>query len=179
MSAVCLSVCIPLFVLPPQHSCSPEASPRGSEQVGWGAPPGTALPAVKEAGGGLHISSGWALSSDRLSECPDHQGSMAAESHIIKDQAVLKTRPCQVPPPASKAAEDLQTQLGDTWTPGVWKRRATWSACPPGWSPPPARLAVCAPLVGAPASPLLPQLPLACHTVLISYIIALFLPVTL
>ena len=110
VSAVCLSA-------HPSSSCHPSAPapqkphPRGSEQVGWGAPPGTALPAVKEAGGGLHISSRRALSSDRLSECPDHQGSMAAQSHVTKDQASPKTRPCQVPLPASKAAEDLQTQL--------------------------------------------------------------------
>ena len=83
----------------PSSSCQPSTPapqkphPHGSERVGWGAPPETALPVVKEVRGGLHISSGRAFSSDPLSEHPDHQGSMAARGHVIKDQASLKTRP--------------------------------------------------------------------------------------
>ena len=95
--AVCLlSVCLSAH---PSSSCQPSAPapqrphPQGSEWVGWGAPPETALPAVKEVRGGLPISSGRPLSSGRLSECPDHQEQMAARGHVIKDQASLKTRP--------------------------------------------------------------------------------------
>ena len=104
VSAVCLSA-HPSSSSHPSAPAPQKPHPHGSEQVGSGAPPGTALPAVKEAGGGLHISSRRALSSDHLSECPDHHGPMAAQSHVIKDH-IIKDQAS-----ASKAAEDLQTQL--------------------------------------------------------------------
>ena len=177
----CLSVCLSAH---PSSSCQPSAPapqrphPQGSEWVGWGAPPETALPAAKEVRGGLPISSGRPLSSGRLSECPDHQEQMAARGHVIKDQASLKTRPyrslrprlqrqrtCR--PSSETPGHPVSGKEGDVVSAPTW---AEPSPCRPGRAHPPGE---------RPLPPCSLSAPLACHAVRISYVTALFLPIIL
>lgn len=158
VSAVCLSA-------HPSSSCQPSAPasqkphPCGSERVGWGAPPETELPAVKEAGGGLHISSRRAVSSDCLSECPDHQGSMAARSHVIKDQVSLKTRPCRSLRPRLQRQRTCRPSSETPGHPVSGKRGRRGQRAHLGRALP-LQARQCTPPGGAPASPFLSQPPL-------------------
>lgn len=149
----------------PSSSCQPSAPasqkphPCGSERVGWRAPPETALPAVKEAGGGLHFSSGRAVSSDCLSECPDHQGSMAARSHVIKDQVSLKTRPCRSLRPRLQRQRTCRPSSETPGHPVSGKRGRRGQRAHLGRALP-LQARQCTPPGGAPASPFLSQPPL-------------------